>query len=52
MNFNVNGYDTRVSDMELYLPTLRKGVYRAQSVYKILQALNHSNVIIKWTNCS
>ena len=28
MNFNVNGYDTRGSDMELYLPTLRKESYR------------------------
>ena len=24
MNFDINGYDTRRSDMELYLPTLRK----------------------------
>ena len=28
MNFDVNGYDTRGSDMELYLPTLRKEAYR------------------------
>ena len=28
MNFDVNGYDTRGSDMELYLPTLRKESYR------------------------
>ena len=28
MNFDVNGYDTRGSDMDLYLPTLRKDAYR------------------------
>ena len=61
MNFDVNGYDTRGSDMELYLPTLRKEAYRNSfmymggklwSLYKILQTLNHSNVIIKCPNCS
>ena len=65
MNFDVNGYDTRGSDMELYLPTLRKESYRNSfmyiwvancgmifpSLYKILQTLNHSNVIIKCPNC-
>ena len=29
MNFDVNGYDTRGSDMDLYLPTLGKEVYRS-----------------------
>ena len=62
MNFDVNGYDTRGSDMELYLPTLRKGTVSCiwvancgmifPSLYKILQTLNRSNVIIKCPNCS
>ena len=61
MNFDVNGYDTRGSDMELYLPTQRKEAYRNSfmymggklwSLYKILQTLNNSNVIIKCPNCS
>ena len=30
---NVNGYDTRGSVMELYLPTLRKGAFRNNFVY-------------------
>ena len=33
MNFDVNGYDTRTSDMELYLPTLRKEAYRNSFMY-------------------
>ena len=33
MNFDVNGYDTRGSDMELYLPTLRKDMYRNICMY-------------------
>ena len=33
MNFDVNGYDTRGSDMELYLPTLRKESYRNSFMY-------------------
>ena len=33
MNFDVNGYDTRASDMELYLPTLRKEAYRNSFMY-------------------
>ena len=33
MNFDVNGYDTRGSDMDLYLPTLRKEVYRNSFMY-------------------
>ena len=33
MNFDVNGYDTRGSDMELYLPTLRKEAYRNSFMY-------------------
>ena len=33
MNFDVNGYDTRGSNMELYLPTLRKESYRNSFMY-------------------
>ena len=33
MDFDVNGYDTRGSDMELYLPTLRKESYRNSFMY-------------------
>ena len=33
MNYDVNGYDTRASDMELYLPTLRKEAYRNSFMY-------------------
>ena len=33
MNFDVNGYDTRGSDMDLYLPTLRKEAYRNNFMY-------------------
>ena len=33
MNFDVNGYDTTGSDMDLYLPTLRKEVYRNIFMY-------------------
>ena len=33
MNFDVNGFDTRGSDMDLYLPTLRKEVYRNSFMY-------------------
>ena len=33
MNFDVNGYDTRASDMELYLPTLRKEAFRNSFMY-------------------
>ena len=33
MNFYVNGYDTRGSDMDLYLPTLRKEAYRNSVMY-------------------
>ena len=33
MNFDVNGYDTRGSDMELYLPTLRKEAFRNSFMY-------------------
>ena len=33
MNFDVNGYNTRTSDMELYLPTLRKEAYRNSFMY-------------------
>ena len=33
MNFDVNGYDTRGSDMEVYLPTLRKESYRNSFMY-------------------
>ena len=64
-NFDVNGYDTRASDMELYLPTLRKRLIGTvsciwvancgmnfPSLYKIRQTLNHSIVIIKCPNCS
>ena len=35
MNFDVNGYDTRGSDMDLYLPTLRKEVYRNSFMYMV-----------------
>ena len=28
MNFDVNGYDTRGSEMELYLPTLSKEAFQ------------------------
>ena len=33
MNFDVIGYDTRRSDMDLYLPTLHKAAYRNSFVY-------------------
>ena len=33
MDFDVNGYDTRGSDMELYLPTPRKEAYRNNFMY-------------------
>ena len=33
MKFDVNDYDTRGSDMELYLPTLRKESYRNNFMY-------------------
>ena len=33
MNFDGNGYDTRGSDMDLYLPTLRKEAYRNSFMY-------------------
>ena len=33
MNFGVNGYDTRESDMDLYFPTLRKDAYRNNFMY-------------------
>ena len=33
MNFDVNGYDTRGSDMDLYLPTLHKESYRNSFMY-------------------
>ena len=33
MNFDVNGYDTRGSDMDLYLPTLHKESYRNNFMY-------------------
>ena len=33
MNFDVNGYDTRGSDMEWYLPTLRKDMYQYSFMY-------------------
>ena len=33
INFDVNGYDTRGSDMELYLPTLHKDMYRNSFMY-------------------
>ena len=33
MNFDVNGYDTRWSDMDLYLPTLRKEAYGNSFMY-------------------
>ena len=65
MDFDGNGYDTTWSDMELYLPTLSKEAYRNSfmymsgklwtdipTLYKILQLLNHSNVIMNCTNCS
>ena len=32
-NFDVNGYDTRGSDMDLYLPTHRKDAYRKSITY-------------------
>ena len=35
MHFDVNGYDTRGSDMDLYLPTLRKEVYRYSFMYMV-----------------
>ena len=65
MNFDVNGYGTRGSDVDLYLPTLRKEVYRNSfmykggklwmiclSSYKILQILNHLNIITECINVS
>ena len=33
MDFDVNGYDTRGSDMDLYLPTLHKDAYRNSFMY-------------------
>ena len=33
MNFDVNGYDIRGSDKELYLPTLHKDMYRNSFMY-------------------
>ena len=33
MNFDVNGYDTRGSDMDLYLPTVHKETYRNSFMY-------------------
>ena len=33
MNFDVNGYDTRGSDMDLYLPKLRYETYRNSFMY-------------------
>ena len=33
MNFDVNGYDTRSSNMELYLPTLHKELYSNSFMY-------------------
>ena len=64
MNFDVNGYDTRGSDMESYLPRCVKSLIGTvsciwvancgmiyPSLYKILHTLNHSNVIIKCPNC-
>ena len=33
MNFDVNGYATRGSDMDLYLPTLHKETYRHSFMY-------------------
>ena len=65
VHFDVNGYDTRGSDMGLYLPCCVKRLIGTvsciwvancgmifPSLYKILPILNHSNVIIKYTNCS
>ena len=33
MDFDVNGYDTKGSDMELYLPTQHKETYRNSFMY-------------------
>ena len=33
MNFDVNGYDNRGSDMDLYLPKLHKEAYRNSFMY-------------------
>ena len=33
MNFDGNSYDTRGSDIELYLPTLRKDIFRNSFMY-------------------
>ena len=33
MNFDVNDYDTRWSDMDLYIPTLDKEAYRNSFTY-------------------
>ena len=33
INFDENGYDTRGSDMDLYLPTLRREAYRNSFMY-------------------
>ena len=65
MNFDVNGYDTRGSDMDLYPPTLRKEVYRNSFMYmggklwndlpefiKILRILNNLNIITECINVS
>ena len=35
MNFDVNGYDVRGSDIELYLPTLRKDMYWNSFMYMV-----------------
>ena len=33
MNYDVNGFDTRWSDIELYFPTLRKEAFRNSLIY-------------------
>ena len=48
MNFDVNGYDTRGTDsMNVYLPKLKKGIYKNSFLYKGGQVWNCLPDVVK-----
>ena len=48
MNFDINGYDTRGADsMNVYLPTLKKDMYKNSFMYKGGQVWNSLPDLVK-----
>ena len=48
MNFDINGYDTRGTDgMNVYLPTLKKDIYKNSFLYKGGQLWNRLPDVVK-----